>query len=107
MAAADQMQKLNNPLAMQEPAMIGLSTMANGLTFGLSEAQTFRTEFLRSLKARGLGGLKLVISDARIGLKAAIRRGVRGNTATGHCRGRNSPRRRTDSSRSGQGAGPG
>ena len=45
-----------------------------GLTVGPSEAETFWTEFLRSLKARGLGGLKLVISDAHTGLKASIRR---------------------------------
>lgn len=45
-----------------------------GLCVGPSEAETFWTEFLRSLKARGLDGLKLVISDAHTGLKAAIRR---------------------------------
>jgi putative transposase len=45
-----------------------------GLTIGPSEAETFWTEFLRSLKSRGLGGVKLVISDAHTGLKAAIAR---------------------------------
>jgi transposase-like protein len=45
-----------------------------GLCVGPSEAETFWTEFLRSLKGRGLDGLKLVISDAHTGLKAAIRR---------------------------------
>ncbi len=45
-----------------------------GLGIGPSEAETFWTEFLRSLKARGLGGVKLVISDAHTGLKAAIGR---------------------------------
>ena len=45
-----------------------------GLTVGPSEAETFWTEFLRSLKARGLTGLKLAISDAHTGLNAAIRR---------------------------------
>jgi transposase-like protein len=34
-----------------------------GLSVGPSEAETFWTEFLRSLKARGLDGVKLVISD--------------------------------------------
>ena len=48
--------------------------MANGLGTGPSEAETFWTEFLRSLKARGLDGVKLVISDAHSGLKAAIQR---------------------------------
>jgi putative transposase len=47
-----------------------------GLTSGPSEAETHRTEFLRSLKARGLDGLKLVISDAHAGLKAAIARAL-------------------------------
>ena len=45
-----------------------------GLKVGPSEAETFWTEFLRSLKARGLEGVKLVISDAHTGLKAAIAR---------------------------------
>ena len=45
-----------------------------GLCVGPSEAETFWTEFLRSLKCRGLDGLKLVISDAHTGLKATIRR---------------------------------
>lgn len=45
-----------------------------GLGAGPSEAETFWTEFLRGLKARGLDGVKLVISDAHTGLKAAIAR---------------------------------
>jgi putative transposase len=45
-----------------------------GLSIGPSEAETFWVEFLRSLKSRGLGGVKLVISDAHTGLKAAIAR---------------------------------
>lgn len=48
--------------------------MASGLGTGPSEAETFWTEFLRGLKARGLAGVKLVISDAHTGLKAAIGR---------------------------------
>ena len=43
-----------------------------GLTVGVSEAVTFWSEFLRSLTRRGLRGVKLVISDAHEGLKAAI-----------------------------------
>ena len=43
-----------------------------GLTVGVSEAETFWAEFLRSLTRRGLRGVKLVISDAHEGLKAAI-----------------------------------
>jgi transposase-like protein len=43
-----------------------------GVTVGPSEAEAFWTEFLRSLKDRGLSGVQLVISDAHSGLKAAI-----------------------------------
>jgi transposase-like protein len=43
-----------------------------GLAIGASEAETFWTEFLRDLARRGLRGVKLVISDAHSGLKAAI-----------------------------------
>jgi putative transposase len=45
-----------------------------GLHIGPSEAETFWATFLRSLVKRGLRGVKLVISDAHEGLKAAIRR---------------------------------
>ena len=40
----------------------------------VSEAETFWMDFLRGLKARGLDGTKLVISDAHSGLRAAIER---------------------------------
>ena len=43
-----------------------------GLTVGPSEAEPFWTDFLRSLSRRGLRGVKLVISDSHVGLKAAI-----------------------------------
>jgi putative transposase len=43
-----------------------------GLDVGDSEDGAFWTAFLRSLKARGLAGMQLVISDAHTGLKAAI-----------------------------------
>jgi putative transposase len=45
-----------------------------GLHIGPSEAETFWATFLKSLARRGLRGVKLVISDAHEGLKAAIRR---------------------------------
>jgi transposase-like protein len=45
-----------------------------GLHIGPSEAETFWATFLKSLVRRGLRGVKLVISDAHEGLKAAIRR---------------------------------
>jgi transposase-like protein len=43
-----------------------------GMAVGPSEAETFWTEFLRSLARRGLRGVKLVISDAHEGIKAAV-----------------------------------
>jgi putative transposase len=43
-----------------------------GLDICPSEAETFWDEFLRKLARRGLRGVKLVISDAHEGLKAAI-----------------------------------
>lgn len=45
-----------------------------GVTTGPSEAETFWTEFLRSLASRGLRGVKLVIADDHKGLRAAARR---------------------------------
>jgi len=43
-----------------------------GVAVGPSEAEPFWTDFLRSLMRRGLRGVKLVISDAHLGLKASI-----------------------------------
>ena len=42
------------------------------MDIGASEAAAFRTAFLRKLRQRGLRGVKLVISDAHDGLKAAV-----------------------------------
>ena len=43
-----------------------------GMAVGPSEAETFWTEFLRSLARRGLRGVKLVVSDAHEGIKATV-----------------------------------
>lgn len=43
-----------------------------GMDIGLSEAETFWMEFLRKLRRRGLAGVKLVVSDAHEGIKAAV-----------------------------------
>jgi putative transposase len=43
-----------------------------GFAVGDSEDGAFWSAFLRSLKARGLGGVQLVVSDAHTGLKQAI-----------------------------------
>jgi len=43
-----------------------------GMEIGTSEAEPIWTEFLRKLTRRGLRGVKLVVSDAHEGLKAAV-----------------------------------
>ena len=43
-----------------------------GLEIGASEAEPFWTAFLRKLARRGLHGVKLVVSDAHEGIKAAV-----------------------------------
>uniref|UniRef100_UPI001407E015 IS256 family transposase n=1 Tax=Methylosinus sp. RM1 TaxID=2583817 RepID=UPI001407E015 len=43
-----------------------------GMDIGPSEAETFWTDFLRKLRRRGLRGVKLVVSDAHEGIKAAV-----------------------------------
>jgi len=43
-----------------------------GMDIGPSEAEVFWTEFLRKLARRGLRGVKLVVSDAHEGIKAAV-----------------------------------
>ncbi|MER8731122.1 IS256 family transposase [Mesorhizobium sp. M1227] len=43
-----------------------------GMEVGTSEAEPIWTEFLRKLTRRGLRGVKLVVSDAHEGIKAAV-----------------------------------
>lgn len=43
-----------------------------GMDIGPSEPETFWTAFLRKLARRGLRGVKLVVSDAHEGIKAAV-----------------------------------
>jgi putative transposase len=43
-----------------------------GMAVGPSEAEPFWTDFLRGMARRGLRGVKLVISDAHEGIKAAV-----------------------------------
>jgi transposase-like protein len=45
-----------------------------GLDVGAAETEAFWTEFLHSLRARGLHGVRLVVSDAHQGLRNAIAR---------------------------------
>jgi transposase-like protein len=51
-----------------------------GCALGASEEQAFWKEFLRSLLARGLQGVQLVVSDAHEGLKAAVAQVLAGAT---------------------------
>ena len=57
-----------------------------GLDVGEAETEAFWTEFLFSLKARGLSGVQLCVSDAHQGLRAAIARvlGCRWQRCTVH-----------------------
>ena len=48
-----------------------------GMAIGSSEAESFWLDFLRGLARRGLRGVKLVISDAHEGLKAAVTKVLR------------------------------
>jgi transposase-like protein len=50
-----------------------------GVDVGDSEDEVFWRGFLRSLRARGLGGVRLVISDQHAGLVAALRRTFQGS----------------------------
>jgi transposase-like protein len=49
-----------------------------GLDVGDSEDEVFWRAFLTGLKKRGLGGVRLVVSDQHAGLVAALRRGFQG-----------------------------
>jgi transposase-like protein len=49
-----------------------------GVDVGDSEDEAFWRGFLRSLKARGLAGVRMVISDQHAGLVAALRRAFQG-----------------------------
>ncbi len=66
--------------------VIATGITANGarevlsVDIGDSEDETFWTRFLRSLRDRGLGGVRLVISDAHAGLKASIRKCFAGSS---------------------------
>jgi transposase-like protein len=56
-----------------------------GFSVGDSEDGAFWTAFLRSLKARGLGGVQLVIADAHLGLRQAVQATMAG-AAIQRCR---------------------
>ena len=57
-----------------------------GLDVGEAETEAFWSEFLFALKARGLGGVRMCVSDAHVGLRNAIARvlGCRWQRCTVH-----------------------
>ena len=55
-----------------------------GIDVGEAGTEAFWTDFLVSLKTRGLRGVRLCVSDAHQGLKAAIARVLRVPLATVH-----------------------
>ena len=59
-----------------------------GMSNGPSEAEPFWTHFLRSLTARGLRGVKLVISDAHEGINRRVQEPFMHTTAATHGVGR-------------------
>src|SRR6266568_2573288 len=67
-----------NGRVVSQAIVIAIAVTANGerevlgLDVGPSESRAFWLAFLRDLAGRGLNGVKLVISDAQAGLKAAI-----------------------------------
>jgi transposase-like protein len=67
-----------NGRVVSQAIVIAIAVTANGerevlgLDVGPSESAAFWLAFLRDVAARGLNGVKLVISDAHAGLKAAI-----------------------------------
>lgn len=68
----------HGPHVVSKAVVIAIGVRADGgrevlgLSVGDSEDGAFWTQFLRSLRARGLAGVRLVISDAHEGLTAAI-----------------------------------
>ncbi|MFJ4619490.1 transposase [Streptomyces sp. NPDC088812] len=50
-----------------------------GVVVGDNETEAFWTEFLRSLRSRGLSGVRLVLGDNHAGLVAAIRKVMLGS----------------------------
>lgn len=73
-----------NHRVVSQAVVVAVGVAANGsrevlgFQVGDTESQAFWTEFLRTLKARGLAGVRLAISDAHTGLIAAIRTVLQG-----------------------------
>jgi putative transposase len=67
-----------NRRVVSQAVVVGTGVAADGrrevlgFAVGDSEDGAFWTSFLRGLKARGLGGVQLVIADAHLGLRQAI-----------------------------------
>jgi transposase-like protein len=79
-ATAVKVRRNHQIVAVAGIVAVGVNTEGRrevlGMTIGQSAAEPFWVEFLRSLARRGRRGVKLVVSDAHEGLKAAITKGL-------------------------------
>ena len=80
---------VGQPTSMAMVVATGITADGNreilGCDLGDSESEAFWTQFLSSLRARGLAGVRLVVADAHAGLAAAADRALQGS-ARQRCR---------------------
>ena len=80
---------VGQPTSMAMVVATGITADGNreilGCDLGDSESEAFWAQFLASLRARGLAGVRLVVADAHAGLAAAADRAVQG-AARQRCR---------------------
>lgn len=73
---------VGQPTSMAMVVATGVTADGNreilGCDIGDSESEAFWTQFLSSLRARGLAGVRLVVADAHAGLAAAADRALQG-----------------------------
>jgi len=75
---------VGQPASMAMVVATGVTADGNreilGCDLGDSESEAFWQQFLASLRARGLAGVRLVVADAHAGLAAAADRALQGTT---------------------------
>ncbi len=73
---------VSQPISMAMVVATGVTADGNreilGCDLGDSESEAFWTQFLGSLRARGLAGVRLVVADTHAGLAAAADRALQG-----------------------------
>ena len=73
---------VGQPASMAMVVATGVASEGNreilGCDLGDSESEAFWQQFLTSLRARGLAGVRLVVADAHLGLAAAAGRVLQG-----------------------------